>query len=97
MRTILTQQAGASRRSAVPKEVACSRSSTPPGSCALQAEIDLSVNACNHLREAACNAYRQLICQRESFGFRAHDMLRRRYPIPDLLLPPDTFEDIIEA
>ncbi len=63
----------------------------------IQAEIDLSVDAYNHLREAACNAYRQLISQRESFGFRGHEMVRRCYPIPDLLLLPDAVEETIEA
>jgi len=63
----------------------------------LQCEIDLSVDAYNYLREAASCSFRQLIQQRESFGFRGHELVHRCYHIPELLLPPDTFEEILEA
>ena len=63
----------------------------------IEAEMDLSVDAYNHLREAASCSFGQLIAQRESFGFRGHELVRRCYPIPDLLLPPDTLEELLEA
>jgi len=61
----------------------------------LELEMDLSVDAYNHLREAASDAYQQLVYQRESCGFRGHEVLQRCYPIPDLRLPGD-LEDLME-
>lgn len=58
----------------------------------IELEMDLSVDAYNHLREAASDAYQQLVYQRESCGFRGHEVLERCYPIPDLLLPGDMID-----
>ena len=58
----------------------------------IELEMDLTVDAYNHLREAATDAYQQLVYQRESCGFRAHEVLQRCYPIPDLLLPGDMID-----
>ncbi len=52
-------------------------------------ELDLAIDAFNHLREAADCALRQLVLERESCGFRRHEVLERCYPIPDLVLTPD--------
>ncbi len=60
----------------------------------IQAEIDLSVEAYNYLREAASCSFQQLIQQRESFGFRGHELIHRCYPIPDLLLPPEALDEV---
>jgi len=61
----------------------------------IQTEIDVSVDAYNHLREAAAYAYRQLILLRESCGFRGHELVQRCYPIPDLRFPT-TYLDCLE-
>lgn len=61
----------------------------------IELEMDLSVDAYNHLREAASDAFQQLVYQRESCGFKGHEVLQRCYPIPDLLLPGD-FTDLME-
>ncbi len=61
----------------------------------IQTEIDLSVDAYNHLREAAAYAYRQLILLREACGFRGHEMVQRCYPIPELRFPT-TYLDCLE-
>ncbi len=50
----------------------------------LLAEMDLAVGAYNHLRDAASESYRLLVLQRESCGFRNHQVLRLCYPIPEL-------------
>jgi hypothetical protein len=55
----------------------------------IRAEMDLSISEYNHLRQAAAEAYRQLIHQRESCGFRGHELVQQCFPIPDLLLTSD--------
>jgi hypothetical protein len=60
-------------------------------------EIDLSTDAFNHLHDAATDAYRQLICQRECFGFRGHELIQRCFPIPDLRLPRPMPVEVLEV
>ncbi len=58
----------------------------------IQEEVDLSTDTYNQLREAAAATYSQLIHQRESCGFRSHDLVERCYPIPELLSAPAAAE-----
>jgi hypothetical protein len=55
----------------------------------LTGELELAVDSYNHLREAADCALRQLVLERESCGFRGHEVLARCYPIPDLVITPE--------
>jgi hypothetical protein len=58
----------------------------------VQEEVDLSTDTYNQIREAAAATYSQLIHQRESCGFRSHDLVERCYPIPDVIFPPAPVE-----
>ncbi len=55
----------------------------------LLAEMDLLIEGYNHLREAATNLFRYLINQRESCGFRGHELIQRCFSIPEYRLRSD--------
>jgi len=66
----------------------------PDAAAGLQHELDLAIEAYNHVREAAASCYHRLILQREALGFRVHDAVERCYPIPDMILPPEEYEEL---
>jgi hypothetical protein len=55
----------------------------------LSAELELAVDAYNLLRESAERTLQQLVLERESCGFRGHEVLERCYPLPDPVLTPE--------
>ena len=62
----------------------------------LTSELELAVEAYNLLRECAERTLQQLVLERESCGFRGHEVLERCYPIPDPVLTPELVLPIAE-